>query len=67
MKGDVWRAAITGKESECRFNFDLEKIQHAVNSPTISFPKGMTGEQRRVFLRERLNEIDRQTKSEASS
>lgn len=40
------------------FNFDLEKMRAAVESPTISFPPGLTGEQRREFIRERLAEIE---------
>lgn len=64
MKSDAWGTADSGKEPQGGFNFDLEKIQHALNSPTISFPRGMNGEQRRAFLRERLNEMDMQAKPE---
>ena len=48
----------TDKDTECTFNFDLEKMEEALNSGTISFPRGLTGEQRRAFIRERLREID---------
>lgn len=40
------------------FNFDLERMKRAVEGPTISFPRGLTGAQRREFLRKRLAEID---------
>lgn len=40
------------------FNFDLERMKKAVEGPTISFPRGLTGAQRREFLRNRLAEID---------
>lgn len=48
----------TDKDTECTFNFDLEKMEKALNSGTISFPRGLTGEQRRAFIREQLREID---------
>lgn len=40
------------------FNFDLDKMKAALEGPTISFPRGLTGEQRREFIRKRLEEID---------
>lgn len=48
----------TDKDTECTFNFDLEEMEKALNSGTISFPRGLTGEQRRAFIRERLKQID---------
>jgi hypothetical protein len=62
MKSDIERVAVCGNGPEGGFNFDLEKLRHAVNSPTISFHRGMTGEQRRAFLRARIKEIDGQVK-----
>lgn len=64
MKNDVMRETPIGETAEVVFNFDLEKLQHALNSPTISLPQGLTGEQRWAFLRKRLNEIDQQAKLE---
>lgn len=46
------------------FNYDLERLQASLESGTISFPRGLTGEERRAFLRERLAEIDAQEKAE---
>lgn len=46
------------------FNFDLEKLTASINSGVISFPRGLTGEERREFLRKRLEEIDAQEKAE---
>lgn len=46
------------------FNFDLERMKASLESGTISFPRGLTGEERRAFLRERLAEIDAQEKAE---
>lgn len=36
------------------FNFDLEKIQESIESGVISFPRGLTGEERREWIRNRL-------------
>lgn len=52
------------KDTEYTFNFDLEKMKEAMSSPTISFPPGLTGEQRRAFIRKRLKEIDNQDNSD---
>lgn len=49
---------------EPQFNFDLEQMQAALNSGTISFPRGLTGDERREFIRKRLEEIDAQEKAE---
>lgn len=46
------------------FNFNLERMQAALNSGTISFPRGLTGEERREFIRKRLEDIDAQEKAE---
>lgn len=43
------------------FNFDLDKMKAAVDSETISLPPGLTGEERRAFIKKRLAEIDAQT------
>jgi hypothetical protein len=51
-------------DAEYTFNFDLEKMKEAMSGPTISFPPGLTGEQRRAFIRMRLKEIDEQKDSE---
>lgn len=49
---------------EPQFNFDLEQMTKAINSGTISLPRGLTGEERREFIRKRLEEIDAQEKAE---
>lgn len=46
------------------FNFDLDKMTEALNSGTISFPPGLTGEERREFIRKRLAEIDAQKEAQ---
>lgn len=46
------------------FNFDLEKITASINSGTINLPHGLSGEERRAFLRERLEKMNAQEKAE---
>lgn len=46
------------------FNFDLDKMKEALESGVISFPRGLTGEERREFIRKRLEELDAQKKAE---
>lgn len=40
--------------SENQFNFDLERMKRSIESGTISFPRGMTHEQRRQHVLEQL-------------
>lgn len=40
------------------FNFDLDKMKASIDSGVISFPIGLTGEERRAYIRSRLKEID---------
>lgn len=49
---------------EAQFNFDLDQMKAALESGVISFPRGLTGEERREFIRKRLEEIDAQEKAE---
>ncbi len=35
---------------ECYFNFDLERMKEAVESPAIELPKNLTREEMRLFI-----------------
>lgn len=37
------------------FNFDLTRIKASIESGVVSFPRGLTGKQRRQFIRDRFH------------
>ena len=37
-------------DHECSFNFDLERMKAAVESPAIEMPSGLTREEKRMFI-----------------
>lgn len=41
------------------FNFDLERMKIAVESPTIQLPKGLSREDLRKYLKERVEELEK--------
>lgn len=45
-------------------NFDLERMKASLASGTITMPMGMSHEERREWLRTRLEELDASTTSE---
>lgn len=45
-------------------NFDLERMKASLASGTITMPPGMSHEERREWLRKRLEELDASTTSE---
>jgi hypothetical protein len=47
--------------SEPQFNFDLEKMQDAINSGVISLPNGLSGEDRKAFIIAKLPLFDEDT------
>lgn len=44
-------SAPSNKTEEFAFNFDLELMKRALSSGVVSFPPGLTGEERRSWLR----------------
>ena len=40
------------------FNFNLERMKQAVEGETISIPTGLTREERREWIRDRLKEVE---------
>lgn len=43
---------------EISFNFDLERMKRAVESPTIRIPEGLTREEKRKYILEKIHEIE---------
>lgn len=42
---------------EREFNFDIKRMKDSLASGVISFPSGLTGEQRRAWLRAKLENM----------